>query len=83
MVFDTLPDFGVPVFAATQDSSSQHYIKEGMQETGAANLVTSVILDYRAYDTLGEVTVLFTAILGSLTILRIKSQKKKEGRAAV
>ena len=40
------------------------------------NVVASIILDYRAYDTLGEVTVLFTAILGTLTILRIRNAKK-------
>jgi multicomponent Na+:H+ antiporter subunit B len=77
-VFMSLPQFGDPLM-----STSQHYLENGAAETGSANLVTAVILDYRAYDTLGEVTVLFTAILGSLTILRIKSQKKKEGRAAV
>jgi multicomponent Na+:H+ antiporter subunit B len=77
-VFRSLPQFGDPLM-----STSQHYLENGAAETGSANLVTAVILDYRAYDTLGEVTVLFTAILGSLTILRIKSQKKKEGRAAV
>ncbi|MGE3063833.1 MAG: Na(+)/H(+) antiporter subunit B [bacterium] len=33
-------------------------------ETGPANLVTSIVLDYRAFDTLGEITVLFISILG-------------------
>lgn len=40
---------------------SEHYISEGVQETGAINLVTSVLYDYRAFDTLGETTVLLTA----------------------
>ena len=71
-VFQALPAFGEPLL-----STSSHYLNNGLQETGSANLVTSVILDYRAYDTLGEVTVLFTAILGSLTILRIKAAKSK------
>lgn len=68
-VFRQLPEFGDPIM-----STAQHYIREGAAETGAANIVTSVILDYRAYDTLGEVTVLFTAILGALSILRIKAK---------
>ena len=46
--------------------------------TGAANLVASVILDYRAYDTLGEATILFTAVIGVLTIMR-RVGRKKEG----
>ncbi len=40
-----------------------------MEETGSLNLVTSIITDYRSYDTLGEVTVLFAAIAAVLTVL--------------
>ncbi|WP_227938301.1 hydrogen gas-evolving membrane-bound hydrogenase subunit E [Alkalihalobacillus deserti] len=40
---------------------SEHYISEGVQETGAINLVASVLLDYRGLDTLGEATVILTA----------------------
>lgn len=78
VVFDSLPDFGTAVFAETPDSASQTYIKEGLEKTGAANLVSSVILDYRAYDTLGEATVLFTSIIGATVILRKKSRKSLE-----
>ncbi|MGC1120793.1 MAG: hydrogen gas-evolving membrane-bound hydrogenase subunit E [Candidatus Methanofastidiosia archaeon] len=42
----------------------EHYLKEGVKEAGATNLVTNIVLDYRGYDTLGEVTVLFTATTG-------------------
>ena len=54
---------------------AQHYLDAGLQETGAANLVASVILDYRAYDTLGEVTVLFAAALGVLAVVRKVGKK--------
>lgn len=77
-VLDTLPDFGTPVFAETADAASQTYTAEGMQKTGAANLVASVILDFRAYDTLGEATVLFTSIIGATVILRKISRKLLE-----
>lgn len=40
---------------------SEHYISEGVQETGAINLVTSVLYDYRGFDTLGEATVILIA----------------------
>lgn len=69
-----LPDFGNPLMNQSQGTVSQHYLKYGLKETGAANIVASVILDYRAYDTLGEATVLFAAILGALAILRKKSK---------
>ena len=70
-VLRLLPPFGEPLM-----HTAQHYLDHGAQETGAANLVAAVILDYRAYDTLGEITVLFTAILGVFTVLRtVKKQK--------
>ena len=77
-VFDTLPDFGTPIFAEAPEAASQTYTEKGLAKTGAANLVASVILDFRAYDTLGEATVLFTSIIGATVILRRKSKKLLE-----
>ncbi|OHB62386.1 MAG: hypothetical protein A2Y76_06570 [Planctomycetes bacterium RBG_13_60_9] len=77
-VFDTLPPFGKPIFARMPEAPSQTYIEKGLAETGAANIVASVILDYRGYDTLGEATVLFTSILGATIILRTRSRKLLE-----
>jgi len=73
-----LPDFGTPIFDVAPDAASKAYIKDGLAETGAANLVASVILDFRAYDTLGEATVLFTSIIGATVIMRKKSRKLLE-----
>ncbi len=78
-VFETLPDFGVPAFVAasasgTETIASETYIAEALEKTGAANIVAAVILDFRAYDTLGEATVLFTSILGAVVLLRKKSK---------
>lgn len=73
-VMRELPRFGNPLLAQSQGTVSQYYLKNGLKETGAANIVSSVILDFRAYDTLGEATVLFTAIWGALAILRRKSK---------
>ncbi|MDO4976587.1 MAG: MnhB domain-containing protein [Eubacteriales bacterium] len=56
---------------------SQRYIENGLQETGAVNIVTGMILDYRAFDTLGESHVLFIAT-GTVLILLRKEKKKKE-----
>jgi len=39
----------------------QYYVDNGVKETGAQNLVTSVVVTYRGLDTLGEVTILFLA----------------------
>lgn len=77
-VFQTLPDFGTAIFAEIPNTASQTYISEGLQKTGAANLVSAVILDFRAYDTLGEATVLFATIIGATAILRKKTRKRLE-----
>jgi multisubunit Na+/H+ antiporter MnhB subunit len=51
------------------------YIEGAAQKTGSANLVTGVVFDFRGYDTMGEAIVLVTAVLGVLTILRLKGKK--------
>ena len=77
-VLETLPEFGTPVISQVSDAASNTYIEEGLAKTGAANIVSAVILDFRAYDTLGEATVLFTSIIGATVILRKKSRKLLE-----
>ncbi|MGQ9629300.1 MAG: hydrogen gas-evolving membrane-bound hydrogenase subunit E [bacterium] len=77
--FEDLWEFGRPVIEAVREAPSNKYIEAGLEETGAANIVTSVILDYRGYDTLGEATVLFTAIVGALTVLRGRARIKRGG----
>lgn len=49
---------------------SPRYIEEGFAETAVPNMVTAVLADYRGFDTLGEVTVIFTGALAVLLILR-------------
>ena len=74
----SLPQFGVAAFGLIPDSASQTYLQTGLKQTGAANIVSSVILDFRAYDTLGEATVLFVSIVGATVILRKNARKKPE-----
>ena len=58
--------FGVP-----GESDMDDYIIDNTQEeTGANNGVTAVVFDYRGFDTLGEATVLFTAVAGVIMIFR-------------
>ena len=72
MALEGLPPIGKPVLAM-----AGHYIREGLIQTGAPNLVSAVILDFRAYDTLGEATVLFTAVTGVTVVLRAVGRKKR------
>ncbi len=73
-----LPAFGTPIMAVVKK-----YLEEGIAKTGAVNLVAAVILDFRAYDTLGEATVLFTSVIGIMAILRRQGRKKIEEREDV
>lgn len=78
--FWNLPEFGSPAMSQFLDAPSNRYISSGFRETGATNIITAIILDYRGFDTLGEVTVLFTAIWGALAIMRVYSRKKRKNR---
>lgn len=60
-----------PAFS-TADSGTpirDHLLQNGVQETGAINLVTAVYLGYRLYDTLGEAIVLLLAVSAVLFFL--------------
>jgi len=65
-------------FGAAKTKVGSHYINEGVKETGSANIVTSVVVSYRGFDTLGEVTVLFIAAIGLGAVLT--NTTKKEAR---
>jgi multicomponent Na+:H+ antiporter subunit B len=57
------------------------YLEQGAQETGVSNIVTAVLASYRGYDTLGETTVVFTAGVGVVALLRrLRRRDGKEGR---
>lgn len=57
---------------------SARYIEQGLKETGAVNMVTGMILDYRAFDTFGESCVLFIASCCVFVLLRIDQGGKEE-----
>ena len=63
-----LPSMGDPAAPAAEHVSPR-YIEKAQEETGAPNMVTAVLADYRSYDTLGEVVVIFTAGLACLLVL--------------
>ncbi|MBR5127676.1 MAG: hypothetical protein IKU69_04520 [Roseburia sp.] len=75
-----LPPTGNPNNPANNEVVEK-YIEDGMQDTGAVNIVTGMILDYRAFDTFGESNVLFVATCTVLILMR--DDKKKEQKAVV
>lgn len=70
--------------AANPDNNevATKYIEDAMKDTGAVNIVTGMILDYRAFDTLGESNVLFIATCTVLILLRVDNRSKKEEEEA-
>lgn len=63
-----LPKFG-SADSPAHNEVMQRYVEKGMEETGAVNVVAGVILDYRAFDTLGESHVLYTAATAVFILL--------------
>jgi multicomponent Na+:H+ antiporter subunit B len=64
-----LPAFGSPD-AVIHRHVAPRYLADSVRETGVPNVVTSVLSDYRGFDTLGETTVIFTAGIGVVLLLR-------------
>jgi len=71
LIYSTLdmPDWGDPHSPASIHVSPR-YIEKTLEETATPNMVTSVLADYRGYDTLGETTVIFTAAICCILLLR-------------
>ena len=70
-----LPPFGDPN-NPTNNEVLRKYIEDGVQDTGAVNIVGSIILDYRAFDTFGETCVLFVAACAVLALMQGDEKKK-------
>ena len=69
-----MPDWGDP-HAPASLHVSPYYIEKTLEETATPNVVTSILADYRGYDTLGETTVIFTAGVACMLILRNNRKK--------
>lgn len=72
-------------FGTPKTKVGKYYINEGVEETGATNIVTSVVVSYRGFDTLGEVTVLFIATIGLGAVLTtsVKRETRKTQPASL
>jgi len=76
-----LPPFGTPD-APIHKHVAPRYIADTVKETGVPNVVTSVLADYRGYDTLGETTVIFTAGIGVMLLLRVIRRRGRGGEGS-
>lgn len=75
LIYGTLdmPAVGDPL-APAHKHVAPRYIIDSPTEIGIPNMVTSVLASYRGYDTMGEVIVVFTALIGVLSLIGIREQ---------
>ena len=60
------------------DGAAAAIVQQNLEKTHAQNDVTSIVFDFRGYDTMGEAFILITAVAGSVVILYTKKAKKEE-----
>ena len=79
LVYGTLdlPRFSDP-WAPAHRHVAPRYLTESAEEIGIPNVVTSVLASYRGYDTLGEVTVIFTAGVGVLVLIGRTRRRRRD-----
>lgn len=65
-----LPPYGMPG-SPSHNQVAQRYIENAWEDAGVLNMITAVVLDYRAYDTMFETIVLFTAVLAVIITLKL------------
>ena len=61
---------------STADGAAAAIIQQNLEKTHAVNDVTSIVFDFRGYDTMGEAFILITAVPGSMVILFTHKEKK-------
>jgi multicomponent Na+:H+ antiporter subunit B len=81
LVYGTLD---IPPFGSPDDPIHHHvanyYLEESYEDMGGIpNVVTSVLAAYRGYDTMGETTVIYTAVVGVLLLLARGHRAKRAG----
>lgn len=77
LAISELPLYGSPN-APAQNYVAERYIDGALRDTGSLNMVSAIVIDYRAYDTLIETTVLFTAIIAVFMVLKKGTDGKGE-----
>ena len=78
VIFLGVAAFLIYPFGSPPSEMDDYIIENTQRETGANNAVTAVVFDYRGYDTLGEATILFTAVTGVVMLFRRKKRENKQ-----
>ena len=63
---------------APADGAAAAIVQQNLKNARAVNDVTSIVFDFRGYDTMGEAFILITAVAGTMVILFNKKEKKED-----
>ncbi|MDI9632644.1 MAG: hypothetical protein QFX32_01140 [Methanolinea sp.] len=74
----TIPAFLSFGHPAASDMDT-YFIENGQAQAAANNIVTSIVFDFRGFDTLGESVVLFCAVTGVGLVLREMREGEERG----
>ena len=84
-VYELLENDGEGYDVSDADGAAAVIVQENLSETHAVNNVTSIVFDFRGYDTMGESFIMILTISGVIVLLRKtreEKQKMKEERDA-
>lgn len=65
---------------STSDGAAGAIVQQNLEKSHAVNDVTSIVFDFRGYDTMGESFILITAVAGSIVILSSHKKSKEEDK---
>lgn len=73
----TMPNLGT-LNNPAYNQTTLYYIENAINDTGATNIISAIITDFRAFDTLGETIVLFASIIAVVAVLtNLKNSKER------
>ena len=80
LIYGTLD---MPKWADPQSPASTHvspyYLQHSLEHAATPNVVTTVLADYRGYDTFGETVVIFAAGMACILLLKTGRKKREKG----
>lgn len=71
-MFEAIHPFGLP----NNTLMDEYFLRHALSDRSAQNVVTSLVFDFRGFDTLGEAAVLFTALCSIGALFRDGGKKE-------
>jgi multicomponent Na+:H+ antiporter subunit A len=62
--------------ATLYPSIASYFVEQSLRLGGGRNMVNVIVVDFRGYDTMGEITVLTIAAIGVYTLIKLKRDRR-------